>query len=134
MKRVSYLVLFVLICTSFLIFNLIFNYTLDYIFLNLLKLSKYTLVPFIVKLSSMLISMNTSIKLIFKYFYVERTSVKKLINLIKIFIVLYSLILVLIYGLNDISSIYNMVIYLVFAIISISFVNEFIKAYAGKIV
>lgn len=134
MKRVSYLVLFVLICTSFLIFNLIFNYTLDYIFLNLLKLSKYTLVPFIVKLSSMLISMNTSIKLIFKYFYVERTSVKKLINLIKIFIVLYSLILVLIYGLNDISSIYNMVTYLVFAIISISFANEFIKGYAGKIV
>ena len=82
----------------------------------------------------MLISMNTSIKLIFKYFYVERTSVKKLINLIKIFIVLYSLILVLIYGLNDISSIYNMVTYLVFAIISISFVNEFIKGYAGKIV
>ena len=100
MKRVSYLVLFVLICTSFLIFNLIFSYTLDYIFLNLLKLSKYTLVPFIVKLSSMLISMNTSIKLIFKYFYVERTSVKKLINLIKIFIVLYSLILVLIYSSN----------------------------------
>lgn len=134
MKRVSYLVLFVLFCTSFLIFNLILSYTLDYIFLTLLKLSKYAVVPFIIKLSSMLISMNASIKLIFKHFYVERTSVKKLINLMKIFIVLYSLILVLIYGLNDISSIYNMVTYLVFAIISISFVNEFIKGYAGKIV
>lgn len=134
MKRVSYLVLFVLFCTSFLIFNLIFSYTLDYIFLTLLKLSKYAVVPFIIKLSSMLISMNASIKLIFKHFYVERTSVKKLINLMKIFIVLYSLILVLIYGLNDISSIYNMVTYLVFAIISFSFVNEFIKGYAGKIV
>ncbi len=134
MKKVSYLVLFILFCVSFIIFNLIFSYTLDYIFLTLFKMSKYAIVPFIVKLASMLIAMNASIKLIFKYFYIERTSVNKTIKLMKIFIVLYSLIQVLIYGINDISSLYNMLIYFIFAFISISFVHEFIKGYAGKIV
>ena len=95
MKKVSYLVLFILFCVSFIIFNLIFSYTLDYIFLTLFKMSKYAIVPFIVKLASMLIAMNASIKLIFKYFYIERTSVNKTIKLMKIFIVLYSLIQVL---------------------------------------
>ncbi len=134
MKKNSYLIIFVLFCISFITFTFVFKYILDYLLLNLLNLNKYQLAPFIIKLISMLISMNTSIKLIFKNFYIERNSVDKIIKLIKIFIILYSLILVLIYGMNDISSIYNIITYLIFSIISISFANEFIKGYASKIV
>lgn len=129
MKKMS--LNFILFCISFLCFNFILNYFFDFIF-N--KLYKYEFISFIFKLISGLIGMNFSVKLVFRFFYVDRNNIDKLILCMNGFIILFCLFMTISYGFNDITSIYNIVTYLVLGIISVSFINEYVKKYAGKII
>ena len=81
-----------------------------------------------------LIGMNFSVKLVFRFFYVDRNSIDKLILCMNGFIILFCLFMIISYGFNGVTSIYNIVTYLVLGIISVSFINEYVKKYAGKII